>query len=243
LHHSQIVSSILGVSQLFIFKQRSLAFVAATIAISTVQANASQAAIVGGQFTGIWTSNFTKTGGLNIGDTFTADYTYDDSQIFYTTPSSTDYSLKANVNLLSLIVSSSGTTFQNFNFNNTSASGTIYGRYLKDSVTGMLSDQISVEITASDFVYPTTNYFSAFSTTSSINGVNSTRSYAGAYFTDFRSGQQSGAFASAFGAGRRPITFSGAFPDPALVPTPALLPGLIGMGLGMLRKRRQVAPT
>jgi hypothetical protein len=250
LHHSQIVSSILGVSQLFIFKQRSLAFVAATIAISTVQANASQAAIVGGRVTGTWTNNFTQTGGLNIGDMFTANYTYDDSQVV--TTSRTPYGIpefESQTNLLSLEVVSGGNIFHNFDF--TSAIGTIssstYHPY-----SGALYEYRRIlaynpSITKPAYTFDLNTSLSPVS----YYGTRSLSENARAYFVVPNSpGLQRGAFLSSFAGGvassaygveSSNIKFSGAFlptPTSATVPTPALLPGLIGMGIGLLRKRR-----
>ncbi|QYO67616.1 PTPA-CTERM sorting domain-containing protein [Leptolyngbya sp. 7M] len=36
-----------------------------------------------------------------------------------------------------------------------------------------------------------------------------------------------------------PVRFSGATPAPTAVPTPALLPGLVGLGMAALRKRKE----
>lgn len=225
-----------GVRQLFTFKQLSLSFVAATISVGVAQANAVQAAVVGGRVSGTWTGNFTQTGGLNIGDSFTADYTYDDSQVVtndYSDPAvGTD--IQTSVNLLSLIVRSGGTIFQTFNSLYTSS---LYGYYSRD-LSGA-NESLTFNISASDFGYPIANYFSAYSKTTKTNGLYSPTSSASASFRDFNAGGvESGAKASSG------VTFSGAFPSAApasSVPTPALLPGLIGMGAGLLRKRQQTS--
>jgi hypothetical protein len=208
LHHSQIVSSILGVRQLFIFKQLSLAFVAATIAIITVQAQAVQAAIVGGRVTGIWQSNPGPSGGLNIGDTFTADYTFDDSKVMLA-DGSIPYA-----RLLSMVVNSGG----NFSYTFNSTRSTIVTHTLTTST--LYAEELNG------------GYFNAMSQIGAMPDTSAVFSF-GPY------GRRTSNASTRGG-----VIFSGALPyftPPASVPTPALLPGLIGMGVGLLRKRRQVA--
>ncbi len=210
-------------------KQISLAAAATAITISALNANSAQAAIVGGRVTGIWEANYEQTGGLNIGDTFTADYTYDDSQVLITdnsSPGVTDLNIQAS--LLSLTVSSGGTIFQNFN----PVIGIVGGTY----VSSPRFNYQLFGISANDSGDPNKNYFNAANLLgdSPFGSLSIARSYVYNSVTGNRSGAYTGTA----------TTFSGAFPNPTpanSVPTPALLPGLIGVGVGLLRKRRESA--
>jgi hypothetical protein len=222
----------IGVPKLLTLKQISLAAAVTAIALSTLNANSAQAAIVGGRVTGIWEGLYDEqTGGLNIGDTFTADYTYDDSQILITDDSSPGFTdLKSQASLLSLTISSGGTVFQNFN----PVIGIVGGTYVSSPRFNFQAFGIS----ANDSGDPNQTYFNAANLLGNSPLSLGPLSIARLYVSNSVTGNTSGVYT------RTATTFSGAFPNPTpanSVPTPALLPGLIGLGVKLSRKRRKSA--
>lgn len=201
---------------------------AATVTIATLCSSTAQAAIVGGQVSGTWQYDFDGVGGFNVGDTFTADYTYDDANVTTNDYSNSYYSryLYSTVPLLSLVLTSG-------NVNQTFDVSTGYGQlYWYDIQSNPIYGQYEskqTSIYAYNYLATRQNYFyTSNSIGKDYNGTPFTGSFAQAYSYDNATYlYSSGAYTYA------PVTFSA-----TTVPTPALLPGLIGLGLGVLRKRR-----
>lgn len=217
---------------------RFLATIVTAIGLSTLSATASQAAIISGQVSGTWQYDY--TGGFNVGDTFTANYTYDSDSI-----TTTDYSnsygysryLVQTVPLLSLVLNS-GTVSQTFAL---SSGNYDYLQWYDVQANPANSGQYGYQGTVL-YAYDSaasTNYFYAYSQSGQdYYGVPWASNYAGGYAYNSSTGY------SLYGYTYAPVTFTqvvAAAPVTA-VPTPVLLPGLIGLGLGVWRRRNQTEP-
>jgi hypothetical protein len=225
---------------MFTIKQvsRSAATLAVIAAIGTVSANSAQAAIITGQVSGIWGFEEDGPGGYQVGDPFTALYEYDDASIVTTntttneviigpsgTRSTTLTKQESLVPLLSLIVNS-GSVSQVLDV--TPFTSVNYLLWYSSVLTGQdfdsspLSEVIQrTDINVGNFGGSSSTQFFANREIRTSNGTTSDSSFALAQSTD----------PLLFARTDRPITFS-------TVPTPALLPGLMGLGLGALRKRK-----
>lgn len=189
----------------------------------------AQAAIVKGTITGTW--NDYAQGDLNLGESFTADYSYDDTAIVPFNNSSTDYSDTGfNVGLSSLRVISGSYdhTFDltpgplnagSFYFRDYAKTAPTYTPY-SYRLTGLYAADNGLEY----------NNFSAARQSSQYDGTPSLYEFAQAYTLDRYYG---GAYK------RYAHTYSNVNFSPTAVPTPALLPGLAAFGLGVWRKRKQ----
>ncbi len=202
--------------------------VAAIATLSTLVAPGAQAATISGQVSGIWNNNYTS-GGLNGGDAFTADYTYDSDSI-----TTTDYSyygydryLYSVAPLLSLVFKSGAITHVFDNLDNNDAiswwdidsdfdSNTDYE--LKQTGVSASESLNSVWSSFYSYVYDQ-NYYGTPGSGSNARASQYDSSYRYSYYGYTNSG----------------VSIS----DTTAVPTPALLPGLIGMGVGVLRRRKQ----
>jgi hypothetical protein len=206
--------------------------VAAVVAVGTFVAPAAHAVnIINGQVRGIWDYDYSGTG-FNVGDEFTADYTYDSDSITttdYSGPSYVRY-LQSGAPLLSLVLKSGAITHA-FDF--------WYGGY---PYGGIMFQDIE---------------FNDGSTGKDVTvwGYDSSESIA--YFSaNARKGQDVNGtpydYSSAQALGRTGLFYYGLAESssaasnvsitdtvPTAVPTPALLPGLVGMGVGVLRRRKQ----
>ncbi|QYO67617.1 hypothetical protein [Leptolyngbya sp. 7M] len=94
---------------MFNLKQASLfAAFGAVLAIGASATPAQALNIVSGSVSGIWDWDYDGAGGLNVGDTFTADYTYDSDSITESDYSYSGYynSKTRQTSLLSLVLNS-----------------------------------------------------------------------------------------------------------------------------------------
>jgi hypothetical protein len=232
---------------MFTIKQasRSAATLAVIVTIGTVSANSAQAAIINGQVSGIWGVEDDGPGGYQVGDPFTALYTYDDASIVTTntttnevvsgpsgTRSTTLIKQDSLVPLLSLIVNSGSvsqvlalTPFTSVNFivwyNSMLTGNDFGGSPLNESILG-------TSINVGNFGGSSSIQFSANREIRNSNGIISDISNALAQDIDFSTSPPTNLL---FARTESPIAFS-------TVPTPALLPGLMGLGLGALRRRK-----
>lgn len=211
---------------MFNLKKVSFSLVTATLTTTAVTlfTTMAQAAIIGGQVSGTWQYDSDGEGGFNVGDLFTADYTYDsDSVTTYDYSDSTYYSrfLVRSVSLLSLVINS-GVVSQAFDFS-TGGSRELqwvdfkgnpdyYGQENYKGYSLFAYDNLTAQ-----------NYFYAYSYLGQYSdGSPLSRLFAQAYSYDYSTGTYPTSGYS------YDVTFS----DPSLatsVPTPALLPGLIGL--------------
>lgn len=208
--------------------------VAAIATLGILTAPAAQAAIISGQVSGTWDYTFA---GFNVGDAFTADYTYDSDSITindYSDGYYYDRYLASSAPLLSLVLNSGAITYV-FNLDNVYVSGAISWfdvKYNPDDYVGDYEFK-QTYIDASGYSDPSYNLYEAFlgyTTTSQSYGTPYSDSYASAYQYDSASGNY-----PFYGSANSGVSIS----DTTAVPTPALLPGLIGMGVGVLRRRKQ----
>jgi hypothetical protein len=213
----------------------SIAAIAATLTINILDSTTAQAAIISGQVTGTWQYDYDGAGGFNVGDAFTAEYTYDSDNVTtydYSDPTYWSRYLVSSVPLLSLVLNS-GTVSQIFDFNTVGskylqwhdiqAQPTYYGQY------GYKQTYLYAE----DYSLPDYNYFNAYSLLGQYSdGSPWSGSYALAYSYDTNTGTY-----SAYGYTYDRVTFSTS--SPTAVPTPALLPGLLGLGISVVRRRKQ----
>lgn len=213
----------------------SLAAVATLLSFGSLGCNPGQAAIVKGSVTGIWDRNFIQGGDVNVGDLYTATYSYDDALL---TPYSTSIPGVAQYSglygsLLSLVVSS-GSYSHTFDFSN--GSGEVrFEDYIGDpsfyntSYISKFFGVLGLDNTAQGY-----NFFRAYNQSEefgSLPGIPFNREYARLYTRDSQGNDTN--VVDAFNA-----RFTS---DSTAIPTPALLPGLIGLGLGVLRKRKAEA--
>lgn len=225
---------------MFKLKQLSLsvATIATTISVSVVCATTAQALnIVSGSVSGVWERDFDGTGGLNIGDSFTAEYTYDSDSIIESVYSSSGYDnhLSRTAPLLSLLLS--GSFRHTFDFSYPMGGGNISWRSFQ-SPSPEYGQYGFEDVTISGFDSLTSVYHNNFiaSKTSGIGYSDQpfSNSYAQASSYDYSTITYL-VSAEAYSN----VNFSGATPAPVAVPTPALLPGLIGLCMAALRKRKQ----
>ncbi|MDX2241194.1 MAG: PTPA-CTERM sorting domain-containing protein [Leptolyngbyaceae cyanobacterium bins.302] len=211
------------------------AALAAVIAVGTLSSGSAQAAIVTGTVTGTWDYDYVL-GNVTVGDTFKATYTYDDAALTpysYSDPGYYEYTGWTG-SLLSLIVES-GTYSHTFDF----ASGGSYIQFEDfDGDPGYYySDYRHFSVYGGDYDSTTevSNNFYAYKRVGKyFNGTPFESLYASLYGYDYVNGSATNGV----------YTYKANFtPDPTAVPvpTPALLPGLIGMGVAALRKRKAEA--
>jgi hypothetical protein len=221
----------------------------------------AQAAIVSGQVSGIWTFQNDGPGGYQVGDPFTALYTYNDAdlvtQITNTnnvtsnsiiTSSGTSNSISSisvkststSAVLLSLVVNS-GIVQQvfsftpGFSFPSISWSESQFEEKLNDVVVNSSASKGTGILANTCCEANVGQYFQASKGFSQSNGIPYDYSSAVAYAQDYTNGNDIPVYLL-YASTDQPVTFSATD-----VPTPALLPGLIGLGLGALRKRKALA--
>lgn len=213
----------------------SFAAIATALTVGALGSAPAQAITINGSVTGTWDFSYVDGGIVNVGDTFTADYSYDDATLTFfdsSQPGVFQY-FGYNVFLLSLIVNS-GSYSHTFDFSNGYGQftfidadiSTTYDRKYKeftvfgrDNTAPKLSEFSAVkqagESGSEPFNYSSAQFFSYDNN-------------AGHYLVD----------ASTFSN----VQFT---PDPTAVPAavsePSLLAGLIGLGVGVLRKRKAEA--
>jgi hypothetical protein len=212
------------------------AAMAVSVSVNALYSTPTQAAIVSGQVSGIWDVDRDEEGGFNVGDAFTIDYTYDSDSIVEETESYPNgYStISRTASLLSLVFKSNNLS-QVFDLDPLVGEGFIFwfgSTSLSPEFFGQL-DFIQTSITAYTQVGSRSGSLYAYSTI--INATSGEPSFA-----DLALGSFSDTTASEnFRAIAFDVEFSGATPEPASIPTPALLPGLIGLGVSVLRRRKQ----
>ncbi len=213
---------------MFNLKQASLfAVTIAAISVSAVCSTDAQAAIVGGQIQGNWQSAAGGVDGLSVDTAFTADYTYDNS-IASTIDASNGIYTQFDVKsfpLLSLIVNS-GAFSQTFN------TGTFELLNIKGGPIS--NDYISTgfQFLASDSSQ--TIRFLAQQSAGQLNSNTPFSSSSAKFDIDNNNNPFDG---SPIFASTNKFT-NGLNPPATPVPTPALLPGLVGLGMATLRKRK-----
>lgn len=214
----------------------SLATVALTATAGTLATTTAQAAIVGGQISGTWQYDFDGEDGFNVGDLFTADYTYDSDSVTtidYSDPTYYSRYLVRLVSLLSLAINS-GPVSQAFDF---SAGGYSYLEWLDFRGNPDIYGQYSYKgysLNASDNSTVQNSFYASRYLGQNSDGSPLSNFFAQAHSYDSNTGNYpTGAYT--YGE----ITFSDPF-LPTPVPTPAMLPGLIGLGVSALRRRKQL---
>jgi hypothetical protein len=226
--------------------------------IGAISPKSAQAAIISGEVSGIWTFENDGPGGYQVGDPFTALYTYDEADLVTqinntnnvnSTFSSTSNSISSfsaqskitSAKLLSLIVNS-GSVQQVFSLTPSFSLPSISWSEFQDEgkendvVVRSVSTKGTSISTGNSYEGSVTQSFQAYRGILQENGISSDYSSAVANAQDFGSIFTNGGDPSAYllyGSTNQPVTFSS-----TNVPTPALLPGLIGLGLGALRKRK-----
>jgi len=204
--------------------------VAATIGVFC-SSSAEALTITRGRAIGTWDYDLDGEGGFNKGDTFVAEFTYDSDRIttrdeFY---SDRYYYFEKAAPLLSLVLNS-GSVSHRFDIRPGEGVGS-FGWYQFQSTSPEFGQQSKDEtfLSAFEFLSPVAYSF-----------------YARAYSElDYYGSPSSGSFASSYSydysndtyllrAESDNVTFSGATP----VPTPAILPGLIGLAVAVIKKRQ-----
>ena len=216
-------------------RQQILAISTALAVLGT--APFAQAAIVKGTISGTW-----NTYNINMGDSFTADYSYDDTAVVPFDYSYTDYRYAGFSAALSSLRVISGSYDHTFNFTSGVGSGTFTFKdraYTAPTYSPLGYREASVS--AWDNIRSETNQFSALQRAGQSNGTPFSTKIASAYALDRNANAYSnyGQAYPSYGFPEPNVNFS---PDPTVVtavPTPALLPGLVAFGLGVWRKRKQ----
>ncbi len=204
---------------------------AAAITLATLSATSAQAAIVTGSVTGTW--NDQAYGAFTLGDIFTATYSYDDTTISPSNDSDVDYvETRFTTSLLSLIVNS-GSYSHTFDFTN-GFSEFAFKSYALKAPTHTPASEKKVSVFGVERVGSVEQYFSASRASGLYDGVPtlSEGASAGVFNPDIN--PDTDHFYS-YATTSSNVKFS---PDPTAVPTPALLPSLVGLGIGVLRKKR-----
>ena len=186
----------------------------------------AQAAIVKGNISGTW-------GQSGYGDSFTANYSYDDTTIIpYTYGSYPGYNWSGFSAVLSSLRVTSGSYDHTFDFTPGVGNGTFrFTDYANAASYTPISYQ-GPEVSAYDTIGSESNQFYAYQFPGQENGYPFLNVHASAY--TFKNGSLT---RQAYTTSN--VNFS---PDPTAVtavPTPALLPGLVAFGLGVWRKRKQ----
>ncbi|MBD2021961.1 PTPA-CTERM sorting domain-containing protein [Leptolyngbya sp. FACHB-36] len=206
---------------------------AVTVSIST----AAQAPILGGQATGIWQYDYDEEDGFSVGESFRADYTYNSDNITTTTSSSEFFSFYSysSVPLLSLVLNS-GPVSLTYDFSTPGNDYRLIWREFRQNPAYGQTKEKSRRIVAYD--YSGENRF--FAGTSLVQYDDG--SLESTFFAEASSFDSSTSTYLAYGQTYTEVIFSDPSPVTA-VPTPALLPGLVGLGLGILRKRKAQAAS
>ena len=214
-------------------KRLSIAISMAATLVSLVSATPANAATVTGTINGTW-DGFVL-GDFNLGDPFTATYSYDDTTISPYGYSGTGYSYSGfDAPLLSLLVSSGSYSHQ-FDFSN--GGGTFYFQdYALTAPTYTPYSYKYARVDGSDTSGSESNYFSASRYTGQSNGTPSLGGVA--YAQTYNSSTST---SPRYGYTRYNVNFTPDITAPTTaIPTPALLPGMVAFGLGVWRKRKAV---
>jgi len=209
----------------------SFAAVAAVLTVGTLGSGSAQAMIVTGSVTGTWDGSFGQGANVNVGDTFTADYSYDDATLKPYNVSNPGYYQYSEYygSLLSLIVNS-GSYSHTFDLANGYGFVSFADFAYDPSYVPYSYKTFSVQ--GYDYTSPGFNFFDSYTQKVDDHGTPSKYQSARLYTYDNQvENYPNGVYAFSN------VKFT---PDPTAtaVPTPALLPGLIGLGIGVLRKRK-----
>ena len=216
-------------------RQQILAISTALAVLGT--APFAQAAIVKGTISGTW-----NTYNINMGDSFSATYSYDDTTINQYNYSSPNYSLTSFSAALRSLRVISGSYDHTFNFTSGVGSGTFtFQDHAYTAPTYSPVGYREASVSAWDNIRLEENHFSALQRAGQSNGTPFSTKIASAYALDRNANAYSnyGLASPTYGLPDPNVNFS---PDPTAVtavPTPALLPGLAAFGLGVWRKRKQ----
>jgi hypothetical protein len=220
---------------MFNLNQVSISIAAIAATATMLHSTTAEAAIVSGRVSGVWQYSYSP--GASLNQPFTADYTFDTdsiTEIDYSSPGQYNYPFR-RASLLSLVLNSSSFN-HTFDFSPNVGSGVIdwvrFQSTSPDSGYGQL-DYEYVEISAYDVLANVYNRFYAYNYSGvEFYGAPFSNSYARGYSYDYNPGNVLGGYGDN-------ASFSGATPAPNAIPTPALLPGLIGMGVSVLRKHKR----
>ena len=195
----------------------------------------AQATIVKGTINGTWDSS--ANGIFNLGDSFTADYSYDDTTISAPPHLNYSYPSFSSSTYLTAILSSlrvtSGSYDHTFDFLTPGAgSGTFHFReYALNAPYYTPYSSRRVAVSAIDWSSGFTS-FDAETISGQDNGIPFLTEYAVA-------GNGNSSFYTSLAITNSNVNFSPTSTAVTAVPTPALLPGLAAFGLGVWRKRKQ----
>ena len=195
----------------------------------------AQAAIVTGTISGTW--DYAAYGGFNLGDSFSAEYSYDDTTISLPPHLNYSYPSFSSSTYLSAALSSlrvtSGSYDHTFDFLTPGAgSGTFYFQeYAQNAPYYTPYSSRRVVVNAIDWSSGFTS-FSAERISGQDNGIPFLTEYASA-------GNGNSSFYTSLAGTYSNVNFSPTSTAVTAVPTPALLPGLVAVGLGVWRKRKQ----
>jgi len=204
---------------------------AAVLAVGALSSNVAQASIITGSVTGTWDSNFGQGANANVGDAFTANYSYDDAALTpFSGSAPGQYQASGyHGSLLSLMVNSGS---YNHNFDLPNGSSTVSF----ENFTGLPGSFPSFNyfnVSAFDYSAPGYNNFFTYTVVGeNADGTPLNERFAKLYTQEEENlGYPNGVYTY------NNVKFT---PDPTAtaVPTPALLPGLIGMGVAAYRKRK-----
>lgn len=220
---------------------------AAVLAVSALSSNVAQAATVTGTISGTWVdgNGFSAyaQGLINLDDPFTATYSYDDT-VFSSQSSNSgpDYYQSSYTSPLLSLEFTSGAYSHTFDFTNGGA-GSLYfvEQAYAPPTYGTAVSQLFMQVDANDPTAPGQNSFTANRVRQQTNGVLSGGSYVGFYSRDpITDTYPAYAYTYSDANFSDDLTAKALPTIPATaVPTPALLPGLIGMGIAAFRKRKQ----
>lgn len=237
-YHSTFNFGVFGFMTLAKRLSISFAAIATALTVGAIVSAPAQAKIITGSVIGTWDDNYGQGANVNVGDTFTADYSYDDATLTFS-----DYSQPGFFqdfahygSLLSLVVNS-GSYSHDFSNDSTSvylgdfkfedSIGDPSSRSSKyfavggneDTAPGLESSFSAVKQVGEDSGEPFSYFEAGFYTLgSNVNYPNGVSASSDVQFT--------------------PDPTAVPTPDPTAVPEPALLSGLIGLGVGLLRKRK-----
>lgn len=204
--------------------------VAATVGVFC-SSSAEALTIKRGRVIGTWDYDLDGGGGFNQGDTFVAEFTYDSDRIttrkeFY---SEKYYYFEKAAPLLSLALNS-GSISHRFDIRPGEGVGS-FGWYQFQSTSPEFGQRSQNEtfLSAFEFLSPVAySFYARASSKLDYYGSPSSESFASSYSYDYSND------AYLLRAESDNATFSGA----TSVPTPALLPGLIGLAVAVIKKRQ-----
>lgn len=214
----------------------AIATIATTLTVGAIGSAPAQAKIITGSVTGTWDSNYGQGANVNVGDTFTADYSYDDA----TLTSFPSYYQDSGYygSLLSLIVNSGS---YSRDFSNSSSSIYFEDVSIIAESGGYPFGYRNFEVSGGDYTAQVSNSFSAFKQAGEGFGEPFETSSAELFTYDSNVGNYLDGVSASSNVQFTPDPTAVSTPDPTAVPEPALLSGLIGLGVGVLRKRKAEA--